>query len=133
MTDLDLAGRYRAYLAVLNERRLDDLVEFVQDELTYNGEPLTREQYRDMIAGDIEAIPDLFFDARIIMATDDRVACRILFDCKPEKPFLGFTPDGGRFLFAEHVFYRFVAGRIAAVDSLIDRHAVAEQLRSRAQ
>src|SRR5690349_17633984 len=98
----DLADRYRAYLAALNERRLDDLVEFVQDELTYNGEPLTRQHYRAMIAADIEAIPDLFFDARIIMATDDRIACRILFDCKPEKDFLGFTPDGGRFLFAEH-------------------------------
>ncbi|MFG1606203.1 ester cyclase [Actinoplanes sp. NPDC049265] len=127
----DLSERYRAYLAALNERRLDDLVEYVQDELTYNGAALTRPEYQAMLAGDVEAIPDLFFDARIIVATEDRIACRILFDCKPEKEFLGFTPDGGRFLFAEHVFYRFVGGRIAAVDSLIDRHAIAEQLQAR--
>jgi hypothetical protein len=41
----DLESRYRAYLAALNERRLDDLVEHVHDELTYNGEPMTRRQY----------------------------------------------------------------------------------------
>lgn len=33
----DLESRYRADLAALNERRLDDLVEHVHDELTYNG------------------------------------------------------------------------------------------------
>jgi len=57
MTDAGLEARYRAYLAALNERRLDDLAEFVQDDLTYNGEPMTCRQYRDMIAGDIAAIP----------------------------------------------------------------------------
>jgi len=38
----DLKARYRAYLAVLNDRRLDDLEHDVQDELTYNGAPMTR-------------------------------------------------------------------------------------------
>ena len=128
MTDTDLAARYRAYLAALDERRLDDLVDHVDDELTYNGEPMTRRQYRDMIAGDIAAIPDLVFDAHIVVAAGDRVACRLVFACTPQREFLGFTPNGERLAFAEHVFYRFRQDRIVEVWSLIDRAAIDAQL-----
>jgi predicted ester cyclase len=126
----DLEARYRAYLAVLNERRLDDLVDYVHDELTYNGEPMTRAQYQDLIAADIAAIPDLTYDARLVVACGDQVACRIVFDCTPQREFLGFTPNGERLAFAEHVFYRFADGRIAAVSSLIDGAAIAAQLQA---
>jgi predicted ester cyclase len=125
----DLEARYRAYLDVLNERRLDDLVHFVQDELSYNGETMTRRQYQDLIADDITAIPDLFFDAQIVVASGDQVACRLVFDCTPQHEFLGFSPNGERLSFAEHVFYQFRDGRIAAVWSLIDRPAIEAQLR----
>jgi steroid delta-isomerase-like uncharacterized protein len=125
----DLEARYRAYLDVLNERRLDDLVHFVQDELSYNGETMTRRQYQDLIAADITAIPDLFFDAQIVVASGDQVACRLVFDCTPQHEFLGFSANGERLSFAEHVFYQFRDGRIAAVWSLIDRPAIEAQLR----
>jgi hypothetical protein len=57
MANADLETRYRAYLDVLNERRLDDLVHYVHDELSYNGETMTRRQYQDLIAADVTAIP----------------------------------------------------------------------------
>ena len=119
---------YREYLAALNERRLDDLVRFVHDELTYNGEPMTRRDYQDLLAGDMAAIPDLFFDAHLVVADQSRVACRLVFACTPARQFLGFTPNGARLTFAEHVFYDFRDGRIAAVTSMIDRHAIQTQL-----
>jgi steroid delta-isomerase-like uncharacterized protein len=128
----DLEDRYRSYLAALNERRFDDLVHHVHDEVVYNGGTLTRQQYADMIAGDVRAVPDLVFDAHIIVAADDRVACRLVFACTPRHEFLGFTPNGERLTFAEHVFYRYRDGRIAEVSSLIDRAAIAEQLRATA-
>jgi len=130
MTNVDLETRYRAYLDVLNERRLDDLVHYVQDEVSYNGETMTRRQYQDLIAADIAAIPDLIFDAHIIVASDDQLACRLVFDCIPQHEFLGFSPNGERLCFAEHVFYHFRDGRIAAVWSLIDRPAIEAQLRT---
>jgi predicted ester cyclase len=129
MANTDLETRYRAYLDVLNERRLDDLVHYVHDELSYNDEAFTRRQYQDLIAGDISAIPDLRFNADIIVAGGDRVACRLVFDCTPQHEFLGFSPNGKRLVFAEHVFYHFRDGRIAAVSSLIDRATIAAQLR----
>jgi predicted ester cyclase len=129
MTSADLGTRYRLYLDVLNERRLDDLVHYVQDELSYNGETMTRRQYQNLIATDITAIPDLTFDAQIIVASDDHVACRLVFNCTPQHQFLGFSPNGERLCFAEHVFYYFRDGRITAVWSLIDRPAIEAQLR----
>jgi predicted ester cyclase len=130
MTHVDLETRYSAYLDALNERRLDDLVHYVQDELSYNGETMTRRQYQDLIAADIAAIPDLIFDAHIIVASGDQLACRLVFDCTPQHEFLGFAPNGERLCFAEHVFYHFRDGRIAAVSSLIDRPAIEAQLRT---
>lgn len=128
MTSTDLEGIYRAYLRALNERRFDDLRHYVHDELTYNGDSKTRRQYSDMIAADVAAIPDLVFDANIIVAGADRVACRLTFDCTPRHDFLGFSPSGARLSFAEHVFYEFRAGRITSVSSLIDRYAIQQQL-----
>jgi predicted ester cyclase len=130
VTNADLETHYRAYLEALNERRLDDLVLYVEDELSYNGETMTRSQYQDLIAADITAIPDLLFDADIIVASGDQVACRLIFSCTPQHEFLGFSPNGERLSFAEHVFYHFREGRIAAVSSLIDRPAIEAQLRS---
>jgi predicted ester cyclase len=103
-------------------------VQFVHDDLTYNGEPMTRRQYQDLLTGDIASIPDLFYDAHLIVADDHRVACRLVFTCTPTGEFLGFTPNGHRLTFAEHVFYDFRDGRIAAVTSMIDRHAIQTQL-----
>ena len=68
----DVEARYRAYLAVLNDRRLDDLEHYVQDELTYNGAPMTRRQYRDLIAADVAAVPDLRYDAHLVVASGDQ-------------------------------------------------------------
>jgi predicted ester cyclase len=101
----------------------------VQDELSYNGEIMTRRQYQDLIA-DITAIPDLIFDAHIVVASGDNVACRLVLDCTPQHEFLGFSPNGERLVFAEYVFYHFRGGRIAAVSSMIDRSAIEAQLRS---
>ena len=128
---MTLEQRYREYLAVLNERRPDDLGDYVADEVTYNGEPMTREQYWGLIADGVAADPELFYDAEIVVATADWIACRIMFRCAPRGPFVGFVADGRRLEFAEHVFYRFDAGRIVEVSSLIDRAAIAEQLRQR--
>lgn len=125
-----LEATYRAYLDALNDRRFDDLDAYVHDELTYNDEVLTRQQYADMIAADARAVPDLHFDAHLLVVDADTVACRLWFDCTPTGTFFGSEPTGKRISFGEHVFYRFQDGRIAQVWSLIDRAAIAAQLSS---
>jgi predicted ester cyclase len=119
---------YRAYLACLNARGLDRLDEYVHDTLTYNGAPMTRRDYRDLLAGDVATIPDLAYAVDLLVVEGDRVACRLWFDCTPRGRFHGLEPDGRRITFAEHVFYRFRDDRIAQVWSLIDLEAIRDQL-----
>jgi predicted ester cyclase len=127
-SDSDLRDTYRDYLACLNERRWDDLGQFVADDVAYNGEPVGLTGYRSMLEADTRAIPDLRFVPEILLADDDVVSCRLAFECCPEQQFLGFAPTGARITFAEHVFYRFADGRIVEVWSLIDKEAIRVQL-----
>ncbi|WP_217604852.1 ester cyclase [Chitinophaga sp. GbtcB8] len=121
-------AHYLRYISFLNERRLDDLSEFVQEKLTYNGEAMTRTDYQNLIAGDIAAIPDLYFDVHLLVVKDDTIACRIKFDCTPQDEFLGFRPNGKKISFSEHVFYQLKGGKIAEVWSLIDTRSIQSQL-----
>ena len=128
MSESDLAAIYRDYLACLNNRQWDELGRFVADGVVYNGERVGLSGYRAMLQADTDAIPDLQFIPEVLVSDGNVVACRLFFQCTPQHEFLGFEPSGQRVSFAEHVFYRFDGGRIAAVWSLIDRAAIAEQL-----
>ena len=57
-----------AYIACLNNRELSRLGDFVADDVVYNDERIGLERYRQMIAGDYEAIPDLHFDVQMLVA-----------------------------------------------------------------
>ncbi len=123
-----LTAVYHRYLECLNERRWDDLGEFVADDVTHNDRPLGLSGYRAMLEDDVRTIPDLRFVADRVVAEGDVVACRLLFRCRPERTFLGFEPTGETITFAEHAFYEFRDGRIVAVSSLLDVRAVAAQM-----
>jgi predicted ester cyclase len=127
MTEANNESQYRRYIGCLNDRRLADLGAFVQEELTYNGRPMTRLDYQNLIAGDIAAIPDLYFDIDLLVTSGDQIACRLNFRCTPQREFLGLQPSGKPVSFSEHVFYRLRDGKIYEVWSLIDRHAIEEQ------
>ena len=127
MSAYALRGHYLDYLAVLNGRRFDDLVEHVADELTYNGSPMTRTDYRHLLERDVAAVPDLAYVPGLLVVEGDLVACRLDFDCTPAGRFLGVEAAGRRLRFAEHVFYRYDGPRFVEVRSLIDRDAVRRQ------
>ena len=128
MTEVELEAHYRRYISCLNDRRLEGLDEFVHEELTYNGEPETRADYRARIAGDVAAIPDLYFDVHLIVVGGDQIACRLFFNCTPQSEWLGLQPNGKSISFAEHVFYKFRDGKIYEVWSLLDVPSIVEQL-----
>ena len=125
MTEVELEDHYRRYISCLNNRRLDELDEFVHEELTYNGEPETRTDYR---ARSVAAIPDLYFDVQLLVVGGDQVGCRLFFNCTPQSEWLGLQPNGKSISFAEHVFYKFHGGKIYEVWSLLDVPSIVEQL-----
>ena len=119
MTKPGLPAVYQAYIAQLNAHRMRDLEAHVADRLAYNGAALTRADYEDMLVGDVAVFPDLHFDVRQVVVEGEHLAARIHFACTPVLAWRGRDPDGRPVRFDEHVFYRFVGGRIAEVHSLI--------------
>ena len=119
---------YHDYIDALNDRRFEDLQQFVHDRLVYNGDSITREQYAAMLAADVRAIPDLHYDIDLLVVADHQISARLWFDCRPQGTFLGISVDGRRVSFAEHVFYRLQDGRIGRVWSLLDRKAISDQV-----
>jgi len=122
-----LTEAYSRYLRCLNQRRWEDLGEFVSDDVVHNGRPLGLSGYRALLEADTAAVPDLLFVAELIVTQDDVVACRLGFQCTPQQQFLGFDPPGTPISFAEHVFYRFSDSKIVEVWSVIDTQAIAAQ------
>lgn len=130
MTTTDLASVYRNYIACLNAQDWPSLGNFVHDDVKHNGRPLGLSGYREMLAQDFEAIPDLFFRIELLVAEPPRVASRLQFDCAPKGEFLGLQVNGRTVSFAENVFYEFRDGKIVAVWSILDKDAIERQLQN---
>lgn len=130
-TEQDLADRYRRYIDCLNERRLDDVDEFVDDVLVHNGERMTRAAWKaGPIGENTAALPDLRWQIEQLVVGADRLAARLIDTGTPRQQWLGLHPTGASVQFSEHVFYTFRGGRIATVWSVIDKVAVETQLRA---
>ena len=124
-----LAEVYRGYLDCLNRQDWPALGRFVDPEVRYNGARIGLDGYRAMLERDFEQIPDLRFEVDLLVADPPHVASRLLFDCVPVGELFGMAVDGRRVQFSENVFYRLREGRIIEVRSVIDKAAIAAQLR----
>jgi predicted ester cyclase len=128
MERTDLSDIYRSYIACLNGQDWPNLEKFVHEDVHYNDKRIGLAGYRAMLEGDFRAIPDLFFDIRLLVYEPPRIAARLHFDCTPRGLLFGLPVNGRRIQFAENVFYAFQDGRIGNVWSIIDKAAITEQL-----
>jgi predicted ester cyclase len=128
MTKDELAERYRAYIDCLNRRDWRQLGKFVAEGAEHNGRRFGLEGYRGMLEGDVAAIPDLHFHIDFLITDPPMIAARLLFDCTPQGELFGLPVNGQRVSFTENVFYRFEAGKIVTVWSVIDVAAIRAQL-----
>jgi steroid delta-isomerase-like uncharacterized protein len=133
MTDLSketaAAGMYKQYIACLNARTWNELDQFVAADVVHNGRALGIDGYRAMLEENVRDIPDLHFNADLVVANESHVASRLRFDCTPIREFLGVPVNGRRVVFHEHAFYTLREGKIAEVFSVIDKTAVEAQVR----
>ena len=128
MTNADLAGLYRDYIACLNRQDWPALGQFVHDGVQHNGRPFGLSGYRAMLERDFREIPDLRFTIQLLVADPPHVASRLAFDCTPQGTFLGLPVNGRRVSFTENVFYEFRDRKIVQVWSVIDKAAIEAQL-----
>jgi len=124
----ELVSTYRNYIACLNERNFAELKRFVDDNVCHNGRCLGITGYREMLEGDVCAIPDLHFEIEILVSDPPYIACRLRFDCTPKGQFLGLPVNGRKVSFTENVFYEFRGKKICRVWSVIDKAAIESQI-----
>jgi predicted ester cyclase len=129
VTNPALSNIYRAYIACLNRQDWPTVGQFVDENVTRNGERLGLSGYRQMLERDFDQIPDLSFNIQLLVADPPYVASRLAFHCSPKETFLGLDVKGKRVSFTENVFYEFRAGKIVQVWSVIDKAAIEAQLR----
>ena len=130
MLENELVSAYRLYIACLNDRDLDQLGNFVDDDVEYNGRRIGLAGYRAMLEGNYRDIPDLRFAVQMVIADTASIGARLNFDCAPAGRFLGLEINGRRVSFSENVFYEYADGRIRSVWSVVDKGAIEAQLQA---
>ena len=128
MNTEEVKAFYCRYIDCLNRHQLDELDQFVNQTLTYNNNVISLYDYQGMLAQNFRDIPDLYFAIDFLLAAENHVASRLLFNCKPVGAFMGIAIFGKNVIFTEHVFYELHNGKISKVWSLIDKDAIREQV-----
>ena len=107
---------------------MDNLGEFVDTDVSYNGERFGLVAYRQAREKEFREIPDLHFKISILVSDLKTVASRLEFDISPSGEFLGLPVNGKRVMFSENVFYEYEDGKIVRVWSVLDKTAIEAQL-----
>src|SRR6187402_657905 len=108
---INLADLYQGYIDCLNAQDWDNLAKFVDTEVSYNGERVGLDAYRQAREREFREIPDLHFKVSILVSDQKTVASRLEFDITPTGEFLGLPVNGKRVKFSENVFYEYEVGK----------------------
>ncbi|WP_198157086.1 ester cyclase [Aquincola tertiaricarbonis] len=119
---------FREYVAALNAHAFERMSEFMHDEMTVNGRPMSRDQMIVELRSHIAAVPDLTWRTRDVAIEGGRVAAHFLNKGTPVHPWLGLAPNGTTVEYVEHVFHRVRDGRFYEQNFLLDIASIREQL-----
>ncbi|MBD1386667.1 ester cyclase [Mucilaginibacter rigui] len=119
---------YRDYLECLNRQAWNELQLYVAEFVCYNDEEIGLHGYLSMLKQNYREIPDLYFQAELVVADLSHVACRLVFNCSPVGTFMGLPVNGRKIRFSENVFYEFRDHKIFQVWSVIDKGTIEQQL-----
>ena len=124
----DLEAIYRRYLAQCNERKFDELGEFLHDQLQLNGKAISRASFVDRLRSLIDAVPDFRWDLIDLVSSGCKLAVRNRTSGTPRAQWLGVEPNGNSVAVTELVFYTYKDGKIAEIWVLFDLAAICTQL-----
>ncbi|MFI6428306.1 ester cyclase [Promicromonospora sp. NPDC050880] len=128
MTHTELRELYERYIAALNAHELHRLDEFVADQLTHFGDPVTRDQVRAALTAQVDAVPDLTWRLDDLRVSGHEIAARLTNTGTPVKEWLGVPPTGASFEITEYALYRVHDGRFVNMTNLQDTDTAREQL-----
>lgn len=108
----DVRAVYERYLACCNEHRVEDLGEFVSEDVSGSGPVDGLAAYVDGVAAVIRAFPDYHWDLQQVVVEGDMVCARLAGRGTHTGPFDGIAPTGATVSVQELVVYRVTAGKI---------------------
>lgn len=103
---------YERYLSCCNEHRLEDLGEFVSEEVSGSGPVDGSAAYVDGVAAVISAFPDYHWDLQQLVVEGDTICARLTGRGTHTGSFGDIAPTGATITVQELVVYRFAAGKI---------------------
>ncbi|RRR72522.1 ester cyclase [Streptomyces sp. RP5T] len=128
MSENDLKSWYLQYVAALDGRRLDEMDQFIADEVTLNGTPGRRADVIADMRSILEAVPDMRWQVQELLFDRDRIAVRAVNTGTPQKEWLGIAPTGKSFTIVEYAIYRVRDGRFVEMTNLHDSADILRQL-----
>jgi predicted ester cyclase len=128
VSDIDLRDFYHRYIADLNAHRFDRMDQFINDEVTLNSEPASRDVLLAVQKADVDAVPDLHWELQELAFAGDRIAARLVNTGTPAKEWLGVAPTGASFEIVEFAIYQVRDGRFVHMSALHDAETMKRQL-----
>lgn len=128
MAHTDLQDFYRRYIAVLNAREFDALDGIIDDEVTLNGTPVTRDDIVAVLRQEVEAVPDMHWELTDLIVDGDRLGAQLVNTGTPVETFLGVAPTGASFEVTEFAVYEVRDGRFIHMAAIHDAGEVRRQL-----
>jgi predicted ester cyclase len=108
----DLVAWYERYLASCNERRFDQLGEFVDEKVTGSGSVDGRVAYVERVKAVCTGFRDYHWELQDVVVEDNTIAARLIGRGTHTGIFDGIAPTGRRITIQELVIYRVVDGKI---------------------
>lgn len=108
----ELTARYEQYLACCNERRFDQLGEFVDEQVSGSGSVDGRTAYVERVRAVSTGFPDYHWDLQELIVEENTIAARLIGRGTHTGSFDGIAPTGREITIQELVIYRFADGRI---------------------
>jgi len=108
----DVLAVYEGYLRCCNEHRVDDLAEFVAEDVSGSGPVDGLAAYVEGVREVFTGFPDYHWDLQQVLVDGDTVVARLVGHGTHAGPFSGIAPTGRRLSTQELVVYRIAGGRI---------------------
>lgn len=108
----DLVAQYERYLTCCNERRFDELGEFVSEQVSGSAPVDGLASYIDGVRSVCTAFPDYRWERKELVVEEDTIAARLIGRGTHTGPFGGIAPTGRTISTQELVIYRFAEGKI---------------------
>jgi len=128
MPNPNLREFYDRYIAALNARDFDSVVDFIHDEVTLSGKPVKRADILAVLKDEAGSVPDLHWELTNLIVDGDRLGAQLINTGTPTRKFVGVDPTGASFNVVEYAVYQVVDGRFKHMAAIHDAEEVKRQL-----